>query len=140
MLTRTTSGTNKGAEEPIDTTPKELRPHTACFFQVSVSALLYKYCVRHDVLRGVYHASTYCAVVLIMYHPRPPFLVPILQKELANAIVACDGVREAKVESRSCKEFLRDMLVVQGAVKTPGAELEDLLARCGDVLNMFWGR
>lgn len=52
------------------------------------------------------------------------------QEELANAIVAHEmGDAEVLVERRSQKEFLRDCLLAQGGVKTPGAELDDLLAR-----------
>eukprot|EP00903_Cladosiphon_okamuranus_P018811 g17303.t1 len=55
------------------------------------------------------------------------------QRDLVNAIVtACNekGVRaaEAPVVARSQKEFLRDLLLAQGIQKTPGSELDDLLA------------
>lgn len=51
-----------------------------------------------------------------------------------NAVVAaCNeaggGAGEAPVSARSQKEFLRDLLLAQGIQKTPGSELDDLLAR-----------
>lgn len=52
------------------------------------------------------------------------------QAELVNAIVACTETGgEALVQHSSQKEFLRDLLVVQGVIKSPRSELEDLLAR-----------
>eukprot|EP00752_Nemacystus_decipiens_P004283 g3912.t1 len=55
------------------------------------------------------------------------------QKDLVNAIVtgcndAGGGAGETPVTSRSQKEFLRDLLLAQGIQKTPGSELDDLLA------------
>ncbi|CAM9704535.1 unnamed protein product [Laminaria digitata] len=51
------------------------------------------------------------------------------ERELADAAVgACDEAGETPVVTRSQKEFLRDLLLVQGIHKTPGSELEDLLA------------
>lgn len=54
-----------------------------------------------------------------------------MQKDLVNAIViACGGDGgEAPVSARPHKEFLRDLLLAQGIQKTPGSELDDLLAR-----------
>ena len=51
-----------------------------------------------------------------------------------NAIVAaCNeaggGTGEAPVSARPHKEFLRDLLLAQGIQKTPGSELDELLAR-----------
>lgn len=56
------------------------------------------------------------------------------QKDLVNAIVvACSGAGggtgEAPVSARPHKEFLRDLLLAQGIQKTPGSELDELLAR-----------
>jgi len=58
------------------------------------------------------------------------------QKDLVNAIVvACSGKGarggegEAPVLARPHKEFLRDLLLAQGIQKTPGSELDELLAR-----------
>lgn len=49
-------------------------------------------------------------------------------------IAACGDEEEAGggevlVSARPHKEFLRDLLLAQGIQKTPGSELEDLLAR-----------
>lgn len=51
-----------------------------------------------------------------------------------NAIVlACSGAAgeagEVPVSGRPQKEFLRDLLLAQGIQKSPGSELDDLLAR-----------
>ena len=69
-----------------------------------------------------------CGVISFLTNER------LEQKDLVGAIVAaCDetgaGAGEAPVLVRSQKEFLRDLLLAQGIQKTPGSELDDLLAR-----------
>ena len=53
------------------------------------------------------------------------------------AVGSCDETGETPVVTRSQKEFLRDLLLAQGIQKTPGSELEDLLARCARAERFF---
>lgn len=56
-------------------------------------------------------------------------------------VVACSGgggqTGEAPVSARPQKEFLRDLLLAQGIHKTPGSELDELLARYGKHLSFL---